>query len=66
MHLFIKLFTGVDENACIILKYKDGAMANLIYHTSAGVGENNAVIYGDKGKIKVYCCNGSKKNQNKK
>ena len=47
------VFLGVDENGCIILKYKDGAMANLTYHTSAGEGENAAVIYGDKGKIKV-------------
>ena len=45
---------GVDENACILFKYKDGAMADLMYHTTAGTGENNAVIYGDKGKIQVY------------
>lgn len=45
--------TGADENACIILKYNDGAMANLMYHTSACVGENTAVIYGDKGKIQI-------------
>lgn len=45
--------TGVDENACIILKYRDGGMANLTYHTNAGVGENTAAIYGDKGKILI-------------
>ena len=28
-------------------------MANLTYHTNAGVGENTAAIYGDKGKILV-------------
>ena len=53
MDAFIIHLLGVDENACIILKYKDGAMANLMYHTTAGVGENTAVIYGDKGKIQV-------------
>ena len=47
---------GVDENACIILKYRDGGMASLTYHTNAGVGENTAAIYGDKGKILVGYC----------
>lgn len=47
------LSTGVDENACIILRYRDGAMASLMYHTNAGVGENTAVIYGDKGKMEI-------------
>ena len=45
--------TGVDENACIILKYKNGAVANLIYHTNTVFGENTAVIYGDKDKLKL-------------
>ena len=43
----------MDENGCIILKYKDGAMATLSYHTSAVMADNDAVIYGDKDKLKV-------------
>ena len=53
-------FTGVDENACILLKYKNGAMANLTYHTNAGEGNQNKIeesniglIMGQKGKIQV-------------
>ena len=44
---------GVDENGCILLKYKDGAMATLSYHTSAVMADNDAVIYGDKDQLKV-------------
>ncbi|XP_060582302.1 trans-1,2-dihydrobenzene-1,2-diol dehydrogenase-like [Ruditapes philippinarum] len=43
----------VDESACIILKYKNGAMANLTYHTDAGKGDNNASILGKTGRIEV-------------
>ncbi|XP_053403355.1 trans-1,2-dihydrobenzene-1,2-diol dehydrogenase-like [Mercenaria mercenaria] len=43
----------VDESACIILKYKNGAMANLTYHTDAGTGNNTATILGKKGRIQV-------------
>jgi predicted dehydrogenase len=45
--------SDVDESACIILKYKNGAMANLTYHTDAGKGDNNASILGKTGRIEV-------------
>ena len=47
------IFVGVDENACILLKYKNGAMANLTYHTDIGKGNNMGLIYGQKDKIQV-------------
>ncbi|XP_045175953.2 trans-1,2-dihydrobenzene-1,2-diol dehydrogenase-like [Mercenaria mercenaria] len=44
--------SGVDENACIILKYKNGAIANLTYH--AGLDNTNtAVICGTQDRIEV-------------
>ncbi|XP_060606683.1 trans-1,2-dihydrobenzene-1,2-diol dehydrogenase-like [Ruditapes philippinarum] len=43
---------GADENACIILKYKNGAIANLVYHTSVE-NSNSNVICGTKGVIEV-------------
>jgi predicted dehydrogenase len=45
-------FSGADENACIILKYKNGAIANLVYHTSVE-NSNSNVICGTKGVIEV-------------
>ncbi|XP_053383571.1 trans-1,2-dihydrobenzene-1,2-diol dehydrogenase-like [Mercenaria mercenaria] len=44
--------SGADENACIILKYKNGAVANLTYHSSV-LNNNTAVICGTKGRIEV-------------
>ncbi|XP_045175459.2 trans-1,2-dihydrobenzene-1,2-diol dehydrogenase-like isoform X2 [Mercenaria mercenaria] len=44
--------SGADENACIILKYKNGAVANLTYHASL-TNNNTAVICGTKGRIEV-------------
>lgn len=43
---------GVDETACILLKYKSGAIANLSSNLTTS-GENSALIYGDKGTIKI-------------
>lgn len=45
--------TGVDENACILLKYKNGGMANLTYHTNAGHANNMGLIMGQKGMIQI-------------
>lgn len=47
------LDTGVDEHACILLKYKNGAMANLTYHTDIGNGHNIGLILGQKDKIQI-------------
>ncbi|KAL4220378.1 hypothetical protein ACF0H5_020783 [Mactra antiquata] len=47
------LLNGVDESACITLKYKNGSMASLVYHTNAGTGLNTATILGTKGRIHV-------------
>ena len=52
LHVFA-IFAGVDENACILLKYKNGAMANLTDHTDIGKGNNMGLIYGQKDKIQV-------------
>ena len=46
------LILGVDETVSILLKYKSGAIANLTSNMTL-TGENAAVIYGDKGTIKV-------------
>ena len=43
---------GVDETACFILKYKNGAMANISINVTVK-GENTALIFGDKGSVKV-------------
>ena len=51
LDLFVT-FKGVDETACILLKYKSGAVANLSSNLTTN-GENSALIYGDKGTIKV-------------
>ena len=47
----LSYFAGVDENACMLLKYKNGGMANLTYHTNAGHANNMGLIMGQKGKI---------------
>ncbi|XP_052785036.1 trans-1,2-dihydrobenzene-1,2-diol dehydrogenase-like isoform X2 [Mya arenaria] len=47
------LMGDVDEGACVILKYRGGAMANLTYHVNSGQGNNSAVILGQKGKIEL-------------
>ncbi|WAR28496.1 DHDH-like protein [Mya arenaria] len=47
------LMGDVDEGACVILKYRSGAMANLTYHVNSGMGNNSAVILGQKGRIEV-------------
>lgn len=49
----LKFIAGVDEGACILLKYKSGAMASLTYHTNAGQGNNIGLIMGQEGNIKV-------------
>ena len=45
--------SGVDENGCILLKYKSGAMANLTYHTDAGLGSNKGIVMGPQGSVEV-------------
>ena len=45
--------SDVDLGSCIVLKYKNGAMANLTYHTNAGVGNCSLCIMGTKGMIQV-------------
>lgn len=45
--------TGVDENAVVILKYKNGAIANLAYNCDAGLGPNMATIMGRNGRIDI-------------
>ena len=43
----------MDIGGCIILKYKNGGMASLMYHSDTPEADNTAVILGDKGMIKV-------------
>lgn len=45
--------TGVDRCASIILKYKGGQMANLMYHTEF-MAKNNAIFYGTKGQVEIH------------
>ena len=45
--------SGIDENACILMKYKNGSMASLTYHTDAGLGPNTGIIMGQKGLMEV-------------
>ena len=52
-HARIMHFSGVDENGCILLKYKSGAMANLTYHTDAGLGSNKGIVMGPQGSVEV-------------
>ena len=46
------MIQGVDETLCFSLKFKNGGMANVSCNATVS-GENTAVIYGDKGNIKV-------------
>ncbi|XP_060072787.1 trans-1,2-dihydrobenzene-1,2-diol dehydrogenase-like [Ylistrum balloti] len=44
---------GVDEGACIILKYKGGRMANLAYSSRTCVIQCAASIHGTKANIEI-------------
>ena len=47
------MILGIDETLCFCLKFKNGGIANVSCNATV-LGENTAVIYGDKGTIKVF------------
>nr|XP_022340348.1 trans-1,2-dihydrobenzene-1,2-diol dehydrogenase-like [Crassostrea virginica]XP_022340349.1 trans-1,2-dihydrobenzene-1,2-diol dehydrogenase-like [Crassostrea virginica]XP_022340350.1 trans-1,2-dihydrobenzene-1,2-diol dehydrogenase-like [Crassostrea virginica]XP_022340351.1 trans-1,2-dihydrobenzene-1,2-diol dehydrogenase-like [Crassostrea virginica] len=44
---------GVDQNGCIVLTYKNGGKAVLVYSTLFHGGKNSATVFGTKGTIKI-------------
>jgi len=46
------MFTGADESACIVLKYRCGGLAVLTYSVAIS-SHNTMVISGTKGRIEV-------------
>lgn len=47
------LYTGVDEDGCVILLYSGNRKASLVYSGKTASGNNTATIMGSKGQIFV-------------